>query len=104
MEGHIGKCALCGKIERLTFEHIPPQSAYNAKPAKPVSGKALLLKKDGLPWELDGLKYENQQSGMGLYSLCKKCNNITGRWYGDAYRSFAKKSAQLRYIIEAVSM
>jgi hypothetical protein len=28
----IGACALCGKPSNLTFEHIPPQCAFNSKP------------------------------------------------------------------------
>ena len=27
-----GFCALCGKFKKLSFEHVPPQSAFNNKP------------------------------------------------------------------------
>ena len=94
---HYGKCALCGKECDLSFEHIPPKSAFNSTPIKPVSGITLISEKgkNNLPWETKGLQYENQQNGMGLFSLCKACNNSTGAWYGDAYRSFAECGAQL---------
>lgn len=92
---HNGKCALCGKECKLTFEHIPPRSAFNSTPAKPVSMEELLkggnfAGRERLPWETGGLKYQNQQQGMGRYSLCKTCNSHTGKWYGDAYITFAK--------------
>lgn len=91
---HFGKCALCGKECELTFEHIPPRAAFNSTPARPVSGMELLTEKnlDGeerMPWDIQGLRYQNQQQGMGRYSLCAACNNNTGAWYGDAYVYFA---------------
>lgn len=94
MNKHYGKCALCGGIGKLTFEHIPPKSAFNSRPVRPVSGLDLLAKKTindekRMPWDTMGLKYENQQQGMGRYSLCANCNNNTGAWYGDAYTYFA---------------
>ena len=90
-----GKCALCGKECKLTFEHIPPRAAFNSTPAKPVSMEELLKNgnisgKERLPWDTKGLKYQNQQKGMGRYSLCRTCNSYTGKHYGDAYASFAK--------------
>jgi len=29
---HLGNCALCAKRAKLSFEHIPPQCAFNNKP------------------------------------------------------------------------
>ena len=84
MAKHFGKCALCGQECELTFEHIPPRAAFNSTPTKPVSGEEL-LDDDRMPWDTTGLKYTNQQKGMGRYSLCPKCNNDTGSWYGDDY-------------------
>ena len=31
---HLGECKLCGKKENLTFEHVPPQTAFNSFPVK----------------------------------------------------------------------
>ena len=39
----VGTCALCKKIKKLNFEHIPPRAALNAVPAKPVLIEKLLL-------------------------------------------------------------
>ena len=27
-----GKCRLCGKMKKLSFEHVQPESAYNSNP------------------------------------------------------------------------
>ena len=90
-----GKCALCGKETNLTFEHIPPKAAFNSYSAKPVSGTELFKDEvindpNRMPWDTEGLRYINQQQGMGRYSLCQDCNNKTGSWYSDAYVFFAK--------------
>lgn len=91
----IGKCALCGKVCELTFEHIPPKSANNSNSAKPVSGAEYFKKNNRLPWDISGIKYENQQKGMGVFSLCQECNNNTGSFYGNDYLEFAKRAVAL---------
>ena len=95
MSRHFGKCALCKKEGELTFEHIPPRAAFNSLPAKPVSWESMVKRGEGVPWDITGLPYQNQQKGMGLYSLCKPCNSNTGSWYGDAYHEFSKRVAYL---------
>ena len=94
MKKKIGKCALCDKECELTFEHIPPRVAFNSTPAKPISEKELFDNKldngeERVPWDIEGLHYQNQQKGMGMFSLCEDCNNNTGSWYGDSYVTFA---------------
>lgn len=91
---HFGICALCGKKKELTFEHLPPKNAFNFTPTKPIRGEVLIHASSNtnrVPWDLSGLKYENQQRGFGSFSLCQSCNNLTGTWYGDSYVDFAKK-------------
>ncbi|MBO4849265.1 MAG: hypothetical protein J5586_08965 [Clostridia bacterium] len=86
---HYGKCALCGKIGTLSFEHIPPECAGNDSLIKAYSFKDLLCdEKDRLPWETEGLHYEQSQNGHGKYSLCEKCNSLTGHLYGKEYQKF----------------
>lgn len=92
---HFGKCALCGKEGKLSFEHIPPESAFNDQPAKTVSFMTALSNKDRLPWDFNGLKYTNHQRGMGDYTLCESCNNNTGSWYGEAYTYIASIAQQM---------
>lgn len=89
MSKHYGKCALCGRECNLTFEHIPPRAAFNSAPAKPVSGNKILTNDDRMPWDITGLQYDNQQQGMGRYTLCAECNNNTGTWYGNSYIELA---------------
>ena len=85
MKENMGKCALCGRLGELTFEHIPPKAAFNSSPVKPVNKMADKEFAERLPWEIDGLPYLNLQRGNGVYSLCQECNNCTGSWYGAAY-------------------
>lgn len=83
-----GKCAICGKYKKLTFEHIPPKSAHNDKETKVITGDSfieLMTSNDRLPWETDGLKYEQMHRGSGLDSICEECNNFTGASYGAEY-------------------
>lgn len=90
-KNEFGKCSLCGKERKLTFEHIPPRSAFNNTPIKPVNGIDVLKDNGRMPWDISGLKYENQQKGFGLYSLCQQCNNTTGRLYGNSYADLSQK-------------
>lgn len=89
MKAHIGKCALCQKEGKLTFEHIPPKSAFNAVPTRIITGEEIHQLISGEnnrePWDALGLRYQNQQQGQGQYSLCEDCNNKTGSWYGSEY-------------------
>lgn len=92
----VGKCSICGKEDRLTFEHIPPRSANNNIETRVLTGNSfikLVTSSDRLPWDYDGLEYEILQKGNGLYSLCESCNNITGAYYGNEYVKIAKSIA-----------
>ncbi len=86
-----GKCALCGKVDILTYEHIPPRSAFNDVRSKVISGDTYMgnIQKGDKAEPLAKLRYENAQRGKGDYSLCGNCNSITGRWYGEDYSKFA---------------
>lgn len=90
MKKHVGTCALCKKWVDLTFEHIPPRAAFNSAPAKPITGEKIIGDNDRMPWDMTGLKYSNQQQGMGKFSLCAECNNNTGTWYANDYITVAK--------------
>lgn len=92
---HYGKCALCGRECKLTFEHIPPEAALNSTPAKPITLDTYLTKNNLPPWERIGPPYINQQRGSGLYSLCEICNSFTGANYENSYCDFAKKAYML---------
>lgn len=87
-----GVCRLCGNEGELSFEHIPPKAAFNKTPAKAIVGLENLVGGDRHPWETEGLRYQNLQQGVGLYSLCEKCNSFTGSAYGEDYKAFAERA------------
>jgi hypothetical protein len=74
-----GTCHLCGVDGRLSFEHVPPRAAFNDKPV-------LLYKLDQIadlgPGDRPAGGGRIQQKGAGAYTLCPRCNNNTGSWYG----------------------
>ncbi len=89
MKENIGFCALCGTYGKLSYEHIPPRSAFNSKPVKMYTGTELLKNDSALPWEVNGLTSINRQQGSGKFALCQPCNNNTGSWYAREYQEVA---------------
>lgn len=87
-----GYCHICQKYKDLTFEHIPPHKAFNYISTKSIEGDEvlkLMTDENRMPWETIGLKYKPKPRGMGMHSLCQKCNNLTGKYYGNEYIKFA---------------
>lgn len=84
-------CHICGKLEPLTFEHIPPAAAYNGAKVVLPDVESLLR---GAPDAV--VRKRIQQRGMGKEVLCGRCNNNTGAWYGDSYAVFAYQA--MRYL------
>lgn len=88
-----GRCKLCGKETKLTFEHVPPEKAFNSfivKRYDPKESIKLMAGADGRkPWDFDGLNGKLQQRGSGDYYLCQQCNNNTGSWYMNDYVKLA---------------
>lgn len=81
-----GTCHICGKYGKLSFEHIPPKAAYNNRRIKAYTFEQIV---DGKK------KYRHIQQGYGEYTLCDKCNNDTGAFYGDAYVDFIKQALEI---------
>ena len=77
-----GFCRICGKEGPLTFEHVPPQSAYNKERAVEFRLEDKLYK--------TAVKGRTRQGGIGAHTLCEQCNNDTGSWYGAEYVQWAK--------------
>lgn len=92
-EPKYGYCSICKEYTKLSFEHVPPRAAFNDKPTRMAKGKNLIsqIGKD----DLDNIKTKVYQRGAGEYTLCVRCNNTTGRWYGTAYVSFAYQAASI---------
>ncbi len=86
-----GACHICGNDGPLSFEHVPPRAAYNHRPASYAAIRELIGSTD-----LDNPVIERkQQRGGGAYTLCGKCNNNTGSWYGGAYVEWAGQAATI---------
>ena len=102
-----GVCQLCGQEQILTFEHIPPESAFNNAPCKLYCGETVIhatADNNTLPWDFNEIKYSKlQQQGFGYNSLCKNCNSSTGSWYVPHYKNWAITIHQLLYKLRPVS-
>jgi hypothetical protein len=85
-----GKCALCGNEDKLTFEHVPPQSAFNSKPIFIHNHHHLIDTNSPLYG-----KRMKSNKGFGSYTLCKKCNNNTGDWYARDFGDFARQGMEI---------
>ena len=85
-----GRCHLCGNQGPLSFEHVPPRAAFNRYPVVMAGIHDALASMDGEP-----LRGEIQQRGMGGHTLCEKCNNQTGAWYGGHYASWCQQCIDL---------
>jgi hypothetical protein len=84
-----GICRGCGDEAKLTFEHIPPESAYNSDPAKVYVGLEWLKLEKGRK-----ARYQQQQAGSGYFALCQKCNNERGGdWYVPEYLRLVRAAA-----------
>jgi hypothetical protein len=83
---HYGKCCICGTEGELTFEHTPPRSAFNNQEVRYYS---LVDKQTRTIGYDENKEYTQSQRGLGGYSLCARCNNNTGYWYGKAFLNFA---------------
>jgi hypothetical protein len=81
-----GTCHLCGAWGPLTFEHVPPRAAFNNHRVLETDIHKLIG--GDLLEELKNPKGKYNQRGSGKYTLCGRCNNDTGAWYGRAYVEF----------------
>jgi hypothetical protein len=92
-----GFCRICGAHEELTYEHLPPRSAYN--------DRAVLLHSlqyiSDQSYQITGkMPTRRHNRGLGDRSLCGRCNSFTGGNYGDAYLSFAQQAMEYLDVME----
>ncbi len=81
-----GECRICGSVDTLSFEHTPPKSAFNNR--RVIVAKFEDIIKLGPDETIRG---KIEQKGISAYSLCEKCNNNTGAWYGNRFATGAIK-------------
>lgn len=86
-----GVCHLCGSLSNLSFEHVPPRSAFNDQKIV-VPDVRKVLEQDNLD-NLGDLPGRQLQRGQGGYTLCASCNSRTGHLYGPAYADWAVQGA-----------
>jgi hypothetical protein len=91
---HLGICHLCGAQGKLSFEHVPPESAFNDQRILRSTFEQMLANENP-----DVFKGKQQQRGAGGYKLCEKCNSDTGAWYVPAFTSWARQA--MRFVIGA---
>lgn len=91
---HYGICRICGLYNKLSFEHVPPKAAFNNKPI--VRTTIEELERANLDYR--EVKGSRQQRGRGAYTLCDKCNSVTGHWYGQAFAEWAAQSLHVLHL------
>lgn len=89
-----GQCHICGRNGYLSFEHVPPQKAFNNQKVFTSKGTDYFGREQLLPWDPTGIKTHQHQGGMGEHTLCEKCNSDTGGWYGGAFVDFVHKGVR----------
>jgi hypothetical protein len=82
----IGLCRICRETKPLTEEHIPPRSAFNWDKARGHTGEEWLTVGPGVP--LGG--GSQRQGGISAFTLCQRCNSVTGTRYGAEYARWAR--------------
>ncbi len=81
-----GICRLCGDEKDLTFEHVPPRTAFNKH--------TIFVSVDFIDFiESDDIlnappKGKKKQGGIGYNSLCSQCNSFLGLNYVPAYKNW----------------
>jgi hypothetical protein len=91
-----GKCKICGKSTKLSYEHVPPKKAFNWWKQKTYVGGELIkhIQSDDYPWDVKNLKGKEQQRGAGGFAICENCNNFTGKWYVLSFIDFSKQALE----------
>jgi hypothetical protein len=86
----IGKCKLCKEEKELSFEHIPPQSAFN-KETRYYNIKQNEYLQKAKEYTFGNLKPKSkkEQGGVGRYCFCEECNGFLGAKYVRTYKKFA---------------
>lgn len=96
-----GICKLCGAVGQLSFEHVPPEAAFNKEKFSYQTSLDQIEKleqKDPAFYNGESLPlqgFRKKQGGIGYHSLCGRCNNNTGSWYGKNYVDWANQSMSI---------
>lgn len=89
-----GTCKICGFTGELSFEHVPPEKAFNNNRFHYSASLEQVSKLEVAEIDLSSpeAKFRKKQGGIGFHSICKKCNNSTGSWYAKDFIEWAHQS------------
>jgi hypothetical protein len=90
----LGKCSVCGVTALLSYEHVPPRSAFNAARVFVGDSKRLFGPKSYEQYFSPKGIYD--QKGAGGYTICENCNNNPGSWYVPSYLEWVVQG--MRYL------
>jgi hypothetical protein len=76
---NVERCRLCGTSDDLSFEHVPPKSAFNRDRAEMLGLDAWLEREKSTA--RPGRRGTISQRGSGVRTLCRTCNSRAGRLY-----------------------
>lgn len=81
-----GECRLCGMVKNLTFEHVPPEAAFNDYPRfYPSTREMIDARYRGGPTP----SIIEEPRGAGAYTLCGDCNTRRGARYAREFVEWA---------------
>lgn len=89
----VGICKLCKKQKPLTYEHIPPKSAFNNN-TRFYELNSKDYYQNAMDYSEGKLKPKSriEQGGFGNHCLCNECNGYLGQKYVRDYKKFAEIS------------
>jgi hypothetical protein len=85
-----GICCICGIEGPLSFEHVPPSSIMGTGRVLTQNGTEIFQKE----FE-DVFRGKINQRGSGGFTLCVRCNNQTGHWYGTGFAHWSFQAARI---------
>lgn len=85
-----GTCRLCGKHGALSFEHVPPKSAFNDRPVVRAKFEEAMRSAPGAP-----LRGKTEQRGAGAFTLCRDCNSMTGSLYAPYFADWCHRGMDI---------
>jgi hypothetical protein len=97
MSGNFGVCHLCGATGKLSFEHVPPEAAFNDQ--RVLESDIHRVMSGDLIAELEKPTGKFNQRGAGKFTLCDRCNTTTGGYYGRSYVQFVKQAFPLCHMV-----
>lgn len=90
----VDKCRICLETGALSFDHVPPKSAFNKGPVWLHDPEKMLHLTSE---ERSLIRGRKDQKGTGRHSLCRSCNSMLGSQYVRAYSELTAYVAHLLF-------